>query len=194
MPQDTAALIKLQGGNQKFIDRLNFIFDQVSFHFVPLSQSLHTFRTELLRLHGRTVTADPLHVPLRQSPSSEYPEVAAGHRRVLQYLHQRPSRKRWLVHGIVSHAEPPTDDLVYADSGAMGSYVAFYLAGLYPLPATSQFLLGSPYFPEISFTNPVLGTTTTIKSNGFRGNPADGTGGNVFVKVCSVLSVILQCG
>ena len=36
----------------------------------------------------------------------------------------------------------------------MGSYVAFYLAGLYPLPATKQFLLSSPYFPSISFFNP----------------------------------------
>ncbi|KAI0752421.1 glycoside hydrolase family 92 protein [Daedaleopsis nitida] len=68
------------------------------------------------------------------------------------------------------------------DSGAMGSYVAFYLAGLYPLPATKQFLLSSPYFPQISFRNPVLNTTTTIRANGFTGNPKDGTGGNVFVK------------
>ncbi|KAJ3019459.1 hypothetical protein NUW54_g78 [Trametes sanguinea] len=68
------------------------------------------------------------------------------------------------------------------DSGAMGSYVAFYLAGLYPLPATRQFLLSSPYFPEISFKNPVLNTTTTIRANGFRGNPKSGTGGHVFVK------------
>ena len=69
------------------------------------------------------------------------------------------------------------------DSGAMGSYVAFYLAGLYPLPATGQILLSSPYFPQISFRNPVLNTTTTIRANGFRGNPTDGTGGHVFVKV-----------
>lgn len=71
----------------------------------------------------------------------------------------------------------------YVDSGAMGSYVAFYLAGLYPLPATKQFLLSSPYFPEISFHNPVLNTTTTIVAEGFKGNPVDGTGGHVFVKV-----------
>ena len=64
----------------------------------------------------------------------------------------------------------------------MGSYVAFYLAGLYPLPATSQFLLGSPYFPQISFTNPTLGTTTTIIAKNFKGNPADGETGTIFVK------------
>lgn len=68
-------------------------------------------------------------------------------------------------------------------SGAMGSYVAFYLAGLYPLPATRQFLLSSPFFPEISFFNPIFGKTTTIKAKNFKGNPVNGTGGTVFVKV-----------
>lgn len=65
----------------------------------------------------------------------------------------------------------------------MGSYVAFYLAGLYPLPATRQFLLSSPYFPRISFFNPTFGKTTTIQATNFQGNPINGTGGTVFVKV-----------
>ena len=65
----------------------------------------------------------------------------------------------------------------------MGSYAFFLLAGMYPLPATRQFLLSSPFFPSISFTNPVLNTTTTIRATNFAGNPLDGTGGNVFVKV-----------
>ncbi|KAH7915153.1 glycoside hydrolase family 92 protein [Hygrophoropsis aurantiaca] len=68
------------------------------------------------------------------------------------------------------------------DSGAMGSYAVFYLAGMYPLPATRQFLLSSPYFPKISFFNPFLNTTTTFKTNGFKGNPENGTGGKVFVE------------
>ncbi|KDR66497.1 hypothetical protein GALMADRAFT_147915 [Galerina marginata CBS 339.88] len=72
------------------------------------------------------------------------------------------------------------------DSGAMGSYAAFYLAGMYPLPATQQILISSPYFPQISFFNPIFNTTTTIVSHGFTGNPPDGTGGNVFVKSISV--------
>lgn len=67
----------------------------------------------------------------------------------------------------------------------MGSYAAFYLAGLYPLPATEQFLLSSPFFRQISFFNPVFNTTTVIRSNNFIGNPEDGTGGHVFVQVCT---------
>lgn len=69
------------------------------------------------------------------------------------------------------------------DSGAMGAYATFFLAGLYPVPATRQYLVSSPYFSEISFYNPLYKTTTRIIANGFSGNPANGTGGNIFVKV-----------
>ncbi|KAJ4489178.1 glycoside hydrolase family 92 protein [Lentinula lateritia] len=62
------------------------------------------------------------------------------------------------------------------DSGAMGSYAVFLLAGLYPVPATTQYLLSSPFFPSISFSNPLFNTTTTIKANNWAGNPADGVG------------------
>ncbi|KAH8913608.1 glycoside hydrolase family 92 protein [Atractiella rhizophila] len=63
------------------------------------------------------------------------------------------------------------------DSGAMASYVFFYLVGLYPLPATQQFLLSSPYFPSISFYNPLFESWTTIKVSNF-----DTTGKSVYVK------------
>ncbi|KAF5368241.1 hypothetical protein D9757_011215 [Collybiopsis confluens] len=62
------------------------------------------------------------------------------------------------------------------DSGAMGSYAVFILAGLYPVPATRQFLLSSPFFPSISFTNPLFNSTTTIKAINWQGNPPDGSG------------------
>ena len=65
----------------------------------------------------------------------------------------------------------------------MASYVFFYLAGLYPVPATQQFLLSSPFFPEISFFNPLFNSTTSIKAIGFEGNPESGTGGKVFIEV-----------
>ncbi|TDL23291.1 glycoside hydrolase family 92 protein [Rickenella mellea] len=68
------------------------------------------------------------------------------------------------------------------DSGAMGSYVAFYLLGLYPLPATRQFLVSSPYFSRVTIWNPLFSTYTTINANGFEGNPKNGTGGKIYVK------------
>ncbi|KDR66486.1 hypothetical protein GALMADRAFT_147907 [Galerina marginata CBS 339.88] len=89
-----------------------------------------------------------------------------------------------------SNGLPGNDDSGKVE-GAMGSYAAFYLAGMYPLPATQQIWISSPYFPQISFFNPIFNTTTTIVSHGFTGNPPDGTGGNVFVK--SILETWSWC-
>ncbi|KZT08230.1 glycoside hydrolase family 92 protein [Laetiporus sulphureus 93-53] len=72
------------------------------------------------------------------------------------------------------------------DSGAMGTWATFLLAGLYPVPATRQYLLSSPWFPQISFYNPIFNKTTTIIANGFAGNPANGTGGQVFVESVTI--------
>ncbi|KAI9068181.1 glycoside hydrolase family 92 protein [Trametes sanguinea] len=145
VPHDTARLIQLQGGRDKFVSRLNFIFDQDYF--------------------------DSTDEPSQQIPFMYHYANQPG---------QSTQRSRQVIaefYNTSVNGLPGNDD-----SGAMGSYVAFYLAGLYPLPATRQFLLSSPYFPEISFKNPVLNTTTTIRANGFRGNPKSGTGGHVFVK------------
>ena len=42
VPQDTAKLVELQGGAQKFIDRLNFIFADVSQFHCAYGEILHT--------------------------------------------------------------------------------------------------------------------------------------------------------
>ncbi|KAL1948229.1 hypothetical protein VTO73DRAFT_12304 [Trametes versicolor] len=144
-PHDTAKLITLQGGKEKFVSRLNFIFDQGYF--------------------------DSTDEPSQQIPFMYHYANRPG-------LSTQRSRQVIAEFYNTSINGLPGND----DSGAMGSYVAFYLAGLYPLPATRQFLLSSPYFREISFQNPVLKTTTTIRANGFRGNPKNGTGGHVFVQ------------
>ncbi|KAI0703899.1 glycoside hydrolase family 92 protein [Cerioporus squamosus] len=145
VPHDTAKLIELQGGVDKFVQRLNFIFDEGYF--------------------------DSTDEPSQQIPFMYHYANKPG-------LSTQRSRQVIAEFYNTSINGLPGND----DSGAMGSYVAFYLAGLYPLPATKQFLLSSPYFPQISFRNPALNTTTTIRANGFKGNPADGTGGHVFVK------------
>jgi putative alpha-1,2-mannosidase len=67
---------------------------------------------------------------------------------------------------------------VWVDGGAMGSYVVFYLAGMYPLPATKQMLISSPYFESISFANPLTNSNTTIQSNNFGD-------GNIYVQASS---------
>ncbi|KAI0708317.1 glycoside hydrolase family 92 protein [Earliella scabrosa] len=145
VPQDTAKLIELQGGTEKFISRLDYIFEQNYF--------------------------DSTDEPSQQIPFMYHYANAPG---------RSTQRSRQVISQFYSTAVNglPGND----DSGAMGSYVAFYLAGLYPVPATRQFLLSSPYFPSISFHNPILNTTTTIVATNFAGNPANGTGGTVFVQ------------
>ena len=69
--------------------------------------------------------------------------------------------------GIPCHSFLIIDSIFLPDSGAMGSYVVFNLAGLYPVPATKQFLLSSPFFPSVSFSNPLFNTKTTIRAKNF---------------------------
>jgi len=82
---------------------------------------------------------------------------------------------------------PPINSfaIILPDSGAMGSFVVFHLAGLYPVPATQQFLLSSPYFPSVSFFNPLFNTKTTIRTKNFSPQA-------IFVKVCRVSRVIFK--
>ncbi|PFH46413.1 glycoside hydrolase family 92 protein [Amanita thiersii Skay4041] len=149
VPQDTAKLIELQGGNDKFVRRLDFIFAQEYFEATdePSQQMPFMYhyanRPGLSTQRSRQVIAEFFNTSINGLPGND-------------------------------------------DSGAMGSYAAFYLAGMYPLPATRQFLLSSPYFPQISFFNPAFNSTTTIRSRNFRGNPASGTGGQVFIQNVTV--------
>ncbi|CDO77720.1 Glycoside Hydrolase Family 92 protein [Trametes cinnabarina] len=145
VPQDTAKLIELQGGPDKFVARLDFIFDGNYF--------------------------DSTDEPSQQIPFMYHYANKPG------YSTQR-SRQVLAQHFSTATNGLPGND----DSGAMASYVVFFLAGLYPVPATKQYLLSSPFFPKISFFNPVFNTTTTIAVNNFVGNPASGTGGTVFVQ------------
>ncbi|KAF5364126.1 hypothetical protein D9756_000963 [Leucocoprinus leucothites] len=149
VPQDTAKLIELQGGNKSFIERLDFIFEEDYF--------------------------DATDEPAQQIPFMYHYANRPG-------LSTQRSRQVIAEFFNTSRNGLPGND----DSGAMGSYAAFYLAGLYPLPATEQYLLSSPFFKQISFFNPVFNTTTVIKSNNFKGNPEDGTGGRVFVQRVTV--------
>ncbi|KAJ7214338.1 glycosyl hydrolase family 92-domain-containing protein [Mycena pura] len=147
VPQDTANLIKLQGGTARFIERLDWIFDDNYF--------------------------DSTDEPSQQIP-------------FMYHYANAPGRSTQRSRQIIATWFNTSLSGLPGNDGAMGSYAFFYLAGMYPLPATQQLLLSSPYFPQISFFNPLLNKTTTIKSVNFAGNPADGTGGNVFVKSVKV--------
>ncbi|KAI1332619.1 glycoside hydrolase family 92 protein [Xylariaceae sp. FL0255] len=53
------------------------------------------------------------------------------------------------------------------DSGAMGSFVAFSLLGVFPNPGQDVYFITPPFFPSWSITNGQTGKTATIKNVNF---------------------------
>ncbi|KAI5923062.1 alpha-1,2-mannosidase, putative subfamily [Camillea tinctor] len=53
------------------------------------------------------------------------------------------------------------------DSGAMGSFVALSMMGIFPNPGQDVYFITPPFFPSISITNPATGKTATIKNINF---------------------------
>ncbi|KAL1718177.1 glycoside hydrolase family 92 protein [Schizophyllum commune] len=75
------------------------------------------------------------------------------------------------------------------DSGAMAALLTFHLLGLYPVPATKQLLLGSPFLSSYTINNDLLGTSTTVSVTNFdsstlKASPDDGS--NLYVQSVSV--------
>ncbi|PNP45309.1 hypothetical protein TGAMA5MH_03033 [Trichoderma gamsii] len=63
------------------------------------------------------------------------------------------------------------------DSGAMGSFVAFSMMGLFPNPGQDVYLITPPYFESVKIKSPVTGKTATIRNINF-----DPTYQNVFIQ------------
>lgn len=53
------------------------------------------------------------------------------------------------------------------DSGAMGSFLAFSMMGLFPNPGQNVYLIIPPYFEAVSIKNPSTGKTATIRNVNF---------------------------
>ncbi|KAI0886620.1 glycoside hydrolase family 92 protein [Annulohypoxylon maeteangense] len=53
------------------------------------------------------------------------------------------------------------------DSGAMGSFVAFSMMGLFPNPGQDVYLIIPPFFESVNITNPQTGKTATIRNINF---------------------------
>ncbi|KII85438.1 glycoside hydrolase family 92 protein [Plicaturopsis crispa FD-325 SS-3] len=75
------------------------------------------------------------------------------------------------------------------DSGAMASLLVFHILGLYPVPSSTQLLIGSPLVSAYNITNPLLGTTTQFTVKNF--DPATvsaspPSGSRVYVKSITI--------
>jgi putative alpha-1,2-mannosidase len=53
------------------------------------------------------------------------------------------------------------------DSGAMGSYIALSMMGLWPVPGQDVYLITPPYFREVNVTNGQTGKVSTIRNINF---------------------------
>ncbi|OAA35638.1 Glycosyl hydrolase 92 [Beauveria brongniartii RCEF 3172] len=53
------------------------------------------------------------------------------------------------------------------DSGAMGSFVAFSMMGLFPNPGQDVYLITPPFFPSVTIKHPVTGKTAKIRNVNF---------------------------
>ncbi|KAI9842899.1 MAG: hypothetical protein M1837_006731 [Sclerophora amabilis] len=53
------------------------------------------------------------------------------------------------------------------DSGAMGSFVALTMMGMWPVSGQDVYLITPPFFKEVRITNPVSGKIATVRNIGF---------------------------
>ncbi len=53
------------------------------------------------------------------------------------------------------------------DSGAMGSFLFFAMAGLFPVAGQNVYLITPPFFQEVSVRNKLTGKTATIRNRNF---------------------------
>lgn len=187
-----AMLIKLQGGPKSFIDRLDFIIDQVRYH--PCCDE--AFMTEADHQGYFDVTDEPgQQIPFMYNYANCPGKSTQRSRQTMaQYFNTS-------VNGLPGNdgnslfiplpfpilPSIKSSAIILLDSGAMGSFAVFHLAGLYPVPATQQFLLSSPFFPSVSFFNPLFNTKTTIRAKNFSPQA-------IFIKVRYVSHVILKTG
>ncbi|KAJ5777306.1 secreted glycosidase [Penicillium odoratum] len=69
------------------------------------------------------------------------------------------------------------------DSGAMGSFVAMSMMGLFPNPGQSVYLLTVPFFESVSIKSPLTGKTATLRTvNWADFNSLNSTGGSGFIQ------------
>ncbi|CAJ2509327.1 Uu.00g143530.m01.CDS01 [Anthostomella pinea] len=86
---------------------------------------------------------------------------------VFQYHYAgRPALSALRSHFYIPRYFSPTPDGLPGndDSGAMGSFVAFSMMGLFPNPGQDVYLITPPYFESVNITSPVTGKTATVRN------------------------------
>ncbi|KAK5117370.1 hypothetical protein LTR62_005988 [Meristemomyces frigidus] len=89
---------------------------------------------------------------------------------VFQYHYAgRPALSAKRSHAYIPQSFQPTPGGLPGndDSGAMGSFVAFSMLGLFPNPGQDVYLVTPPYFESVNITSPGTGRVARIRNVGF---------------------------
>ena len=81
----------------------------------------------------------------------------------------RPGLSAKRAHFYIPSFFSPTPDGLPGndDSGAMGSFVAFAMMGLFPNPGQDVYLIIPPFFEEVNVTHPLTGKTARVRNVNF---------------------------
>ncbi len=89
---------------------------------------------------------------------------------VFQYHYAgRPALSALRAHAYIPSSFSPTPGGLPGndDSGAMGSFLAFAMMGLFPNPGQDVYLIPPPFFEAVNITHPLTRNTARIKTVGF---------------------------
>ncbi|KAK4652225.1 hypothetical protein QC762_609260 [Podospora pseudocomata] len=138
---------------------------EYNFSFVPHDQSTlltllggpSLFTSRLDYLHNTNITYignEPSFLTVFQYHYSARPALSAlrSHSYIPSYFSPTPS-------GL------PGND----DSGAMGSFVALSMMGLFPNPGQNVYLVTPPFFEQVNITSPVTGKVARVRNVNFDG-------------------------
>lgn len=132
-PHDMANLIAVLGGDDRFVERLNYLHETPDLLYMGDEQAFLT--VYLYHYAGR-------------------PGLSA--QRIHTYI---PSQFNTTTVGI------PGND----DSGAMGSFAALSMMGIFPNPGQDVYFVTPPFFEQVSIFNKLTGNTATIRCVNFDG-------------------------
>ncbi|KAK8083862.1 hypothetical protein PG996_002643 [Apiospora saccharicola] len=156
VPQNQGDLITIYGGPGEYVRRLDYLHDQNITNIgnvstlhrdmtIPKHQSFVQILTLLMIQEPSFLTVFQYHYAGRPGKSA-----ARSHFYIPRYFNPTPG-------GL------PGND----DSGAMGSFVAFSMMGLFPNPGQNVYLITPPFFESVNLTHPTTGKTATIRNVNF---------------------------
>ncbi|KAH9827365.1 glycoside hydrolase family 92 protein [Teratosphaeria destructans] len=129
VPQNMAEVVRVLGGREEFVRRLDFLHESGLLDIGNEPSELACYLYHYAGRPGRSAYRIRTYVPA-------------------------------LFHASVDGL--PGND----DSGASGSFLAFAMAGLFPVAGQDVYLISPPFFEEVAFTSPVTGRVARIRKEG----------------------------